>query len=137
MKEIIELDWTKQMNEIYDDIDKHEKEIQLKNKVALEFVKQNIDYDIEILELDCMSWNHIDYIEIEKTDYKSCAYPNSNYYIEKGNSSIKYLEYFEDCNNKKIQILIYQTCGYTGDDYSGFLLYPLTNNKYWKISFEC
>lgn len=32
---------------------------------------------------------------------------------------------------------VWQTTGYICDDYSGFLLFPLSNGKYLKVSYSC
>lgn len=32
---------------------------------------------------------------------------------------------------------IWQTCGIMGDDYYGYLLFPLKNGKYFKVNYAC
>ncbi len=34
-------------------------------------------------------------------------------------------------------IYIWQTTGYLGDDYSGWILLPLSDGRYWKIYYNC
>ena len=37
----------------------------------------------------------------------------------------------------KFHNMVWQTTGCCEDDYSGYLLFPLNNGKYWKISYSC
>jgi hypothetical protein len=36
-----------------------------------------------------------------------------------------------------IEYWVWQTVGYCEDDYSGFLLLPMLDGRYWKISYSC
>ena len=44
---------------------------------------------------------------------------------------------FDENNNEIFHELVSQTVGCCEDDYSGFILIPLKNKKYWKISYSC
>ena len=106
------------------------------NNEAIEFVKQNINFDFDLIDFDDLSyWKHEGYVEVEKTDYKNGFYPNYDFYVEKGNpKSHKYMKQDEDEN---FHSMVWQTTGCCEDDYSGFQLFPLSDGRYWKISFEC
>lgn len=79
-------------------------------------------------------------VEVVKSDngfYKNS--PNYKYYEEK-NPRSKVYEYTKtttDTYGNDIEYLVWQTCGYCGDDYSGFLLLPMKNGKYYKIIYSC
>lgn len=106
------------------------------NEKELEFVKANINYDFNLMsEMLEDTWSHIGYFEMEKSNYKSGAYPSYDFYREKDNP--KSLEYMRQDDDGEYHNLVWQTVGCCGDDFSGFLLFPLSNGKYWKISFEC
>jgi hypothetical protein len=44
----------------------------------------------------------------------------------------------EDQQIRKVDhYYVWQTVGYWGDDYSGFMLFPLNDGRYFKVSFSC
>ena len=51
-----------------------------KNIEALEYVKTMIDYDVEMMELDDIDWDHVGYVEVEETDHKCNLYPKNYKY---------------------------------------------------------
>jgi len=78
-------------------------------------------------------------VEIELTDYKSGSYPNHEFYQIKNDDEDKrfYMKQYEESEIDFDHNLVWQTTGYLGDDYSGFLLLPLGDNKYLKCSYSC
>ena len=112
-----------------------EEEIRLAIKVnELEYVKNHIDYDFDLIEEFLMDdWMHDSYVEVEETDYKNGFYPSYTFYKEKVNE--KSLLYMKQDEEGKYHNMVWQTD--IEDDYSGFLLFPLNDGRYWKISYSC
>lgn len=131
---------SKEFDKMMRDFAKEEK-IRLENDKIIkdkeiEYVKNHIDYDFELIEEFLIDeWMHESYVEVEETDYKSCAYPSYTFYKEKDNE--KSLLYMKQDEEGKYHNMVWQTTGFCEDDYSGYLLFPLNNGKYWKISYSC
>ncbi len=121
------------MYAFYKDMREQDNKREESNKAALEFVKQNIDYDIDLIELEDISWQHEGYVEVEKSNYKNGFYPNHDFYTEKGEK----VQYMRQDDEGTYHNMVYQTTGFLEDDFSGSMLFPLTNGKYWKISYYC
>ena len=137
-----ELEIEKTMNDAFSEMAKFEKQQEEINKKELEYVKSNIDYDFDFIQeiLNDVNWQHDSYVEIEKTDYKSNSYQNYDFFIIKGDfNGMKFMKQpqFDENNNEIFHELVWQTVGCCEDDYSGFILIPLKNQKYWKISYSC
>lgn len=137
------------INDIYEDLNYYyeqmhidELEIQKINDEAIKFVKENISYSFDHIEemLDGNDyWKSEGYTTLEISEYKCGAYPRHTFYIESGvEKSLQYMRQ-DDNDEDDYHNLVWQTEGYFGDDYSGYLLFPLSNghNQYWKISFSC
>jgi hypothetical protein len=105
-----------------------------KNNAAVMFVKDNISYDFDLIELDDLDWQHIGYVEVEETDEKESGYSDYKFYYEKGDRKLKYMRQDDEGDYHN---LVWQTVGYLGDDYSGYLLFPLKDGRYWKILYSC
>lgn len=60
----------------------------------------------------------------------------SNVYI---NFTTELETYDENCEyeGEKINYWVWQTVGHLGDDYSGYLLLPLSDGRYWKVGYSC
>lgn len=101
------------------------------NKDALEYVQLHIDYDIELMRLDGLNWNHVGFVEAEITDHKNRFYSDTNFYVEKE----KYDIYYARHDNGNYHELIH-SCTDCGDINQGFCLFPLTDGRYWKIEFH-
>ena len=133
------------MDAYFEEINRINKETEKINTEAIEYVKTMIDYDfdnIEELLYDDEWWRSMDYVEVIKSDYKNCFYPSHDHYKEvnppKGMEHIEYMRQ-DDSEYNTFHNLVYQRNGGYGaeDSYSGFVLFPLTDGKYWKIKFEC
>jgi hypothetical protein len=112
------------------------------NEEAIEFVKKHINYDFDLMELDGIEWKHEGYVQVEKSDYKSCFYPSHDFYKIKGDVSYSVLfgediDYMRQDDNGEFHSLVWQKTGACEDNYSGYLLFPLNNGYYWKISYWC
>lgn len=78
-------------------------------------------------------------VEIEKIDYKSCAYPDHEFYIIKGDKSKKkFMKQFETDEEYFDHNLVWQTNDtYVEDSYHGDILFPITNEKYLHCTYYC
>lgn len=82
-------------------------------------------------------WSILGMVDIELTEEQKHGYPrhqcarikddDCKHLYMKTNSDVKYINHY----------YVWQTTGYLGDDYSGFVLYPLKNERYLKISYSC
>jgi hypothetical protein len=83
--------------------------------------------------------------EIKLTDEKKSGYPNYQCCRIDGDSLLymHHKSYLETLNEEskyegeEIEYYVWQTSGYCGDDYSGFLLIPLSDGRFWKVSYSC
>jgi len=131
-----------QLQFYWDDVqEEHQKQLEL-NSREIENVKTLIDYNFSFIEEyleDNDWWNHSGYVEVELSDYKSCAYPSYDFYIEKGFKNVMHCMRQDDSEDDTFHCLVYQSDGGYGaeDSYFGYLLFPLTNGKYWKIEYSC
>jgi hypothetical protein len=78
------------------------------------------------------SWGIDGIVELELTDEKKSGY-SKDYQCARIKEERGYL--YTDWNGKGV--FNWQQTGYLGDDYSGYLLYPLKNGKYLKVSYSC
>jgi len=121
------------MKAYYADLKIEDERIAALNSEAIEFVKANIKYDFDFIDLEDISWKHEGYVEVEESDYKNGFYPNHKFYKVKGEK----LNYMRQDDDGEFHNMVWQTTGACEDDYSGFQLFPLSNGKYWKISYYC
>lgn len=77
-------------------------------------------------------WGIEGIIELELTNEKKSGY-SKDYQCARIKGERGYL--YTDWNGEGV--FNWQQTGYLGDDYSGYLLYPLKNGKYLKISYSC
>ena len=122
-----------EMNQFFDEMKIEDERNAALNAKAIEFVKSNINYDFDLINLDDVDWNHVGYVEVEKSTWKSGAYPSYDFYTEKGGN----MQYMKQDDDGEFHNMVWQTTGHCEDDYSGFQLFPLSNGKYWKVSYYC
>ena len=123
---------------------KREEEIEREKFVkALDYFKENIDYPFQLLEDNDFeledffenNYSHIGYCHIKEIEYRNAFHPNIKCYkiVEDDLNIDKVFERYDDVD---FHYLVYQTCGYLDDDYSGYLLFPMKDDKYWVVSFS-
>jgi hypothetical protein len=83
-------------------------------------------------------WTPLEIVEIYHTDEKLSGYSNyAHVRIKDDPDNLLYIVH----NEKEIRGIdhycVWQTVGYCDDDFSGYLLYPLNNGKYFKVSYSC
>lgn len=98
----------------------------------------NVNPLYKYLNQDLEFWYPLGIVEIYNVDEKRSGYSNYQHVRIKDDKDnhlymvqpfIDVIGIDHDC--------VYQEVGYLGDDYSGYLLYPLTNGKYFKIEYTC
>lgn len=134
----------KPMSEIEKEVYAEVAEIEAKRLETCErelaFVKDNIDYPIELImeELEDLDfWEHVSYVQMEKTDQKESGYQSFDFYVEPGDRcGSLYMKQDEDATGYH-KLIMQWSVGDSGDSWSGFLLFPLKDGNYWKISYSC
>lgn len=138
------------LDEYYEYLSK-EKE---KFNTALDYYKENCiipfeeTEDLEIMDFESGDFFHVGYCEVIKTDYKNLWYPNAEYYKivnfkseEEEEEKINSKDRFKSFNFQKVKesndfySLVWQQTGCCEDDYSGYILFPMKDNKYWVVNF--
>lgn len=83
------------------------------------------------MEEDNDNWNIEGIVEIELTDEKRSGYSREHRCARiKGERGYLYTDWGRGVFN-------WQTVGMMGDDFSGYLLYPLKDGRYLKTSYSC
>jgi hypothetical protein len=130
-----------------EDLDRHysdiyEEEVRKEKKLISEYKRKlkgliNISGLFKFLE-ENDHWTPMGIVDIKLTDEKSSGYSTYQHarivddpkpYLYKKNPSdeVKGIDHY----------YVWQTTGYLDDDYSGFLLFPLKDGKYFKVSYSC
>lgn len=124
------------MEECYRAMDEfYEQENALKNewKEKLKGLVNVEDLYSDLSEND--SWSPIGIVEVQETDEKRPNYPNHECGRIKGEKTL-YMKI--ECDLTDINhCYVWQQVGMMGDDYSGYLLYPLKGGKYFKVNYSC
>lgn len=85
-------------------------------------------------------------VEIEETDERTSAYPQYKHCRIKNTDDRRLYVHHTDTletlveskhDGEPVEYWVWQTTGYCGDDYSGYLLLPMLDGRYWKISYSC
>lgn len=100
---------------------------------AVNYVKKNIDYPFEYISeylADCSYTKHIGYVKVERLNFSK-----NEYSIVDEDKSYPLFERQNDNSENAFHCLVYQETTFE-DDYRGYLLFPLKNNKYWLIYFN-
>lgn len=150
---------TKQENENYeeilDDYYNYLKEENDKLQNAFEYYKKNSlipfdkienfdEYD-ELFDFENGDYFHIGYCTVEKSNYKNGFRPNAEYFkikeCEFENKDLAHYSaqfyYFLKVyhGERKFHTLVWQTTTCCEDDYSGYILFPIKDGRYWIVSF--
>lgn len=84
------------------------------------------------------NWDIEGIVDIVLTDEKAHGYPDFQCARIKDEKYFLYMKSKPDYGVKYINhYYVWQQTGYCGDDYSGWLLFPLKNGKYLKMSYNC
>jgi len=95
----------------------------------------NVTGLFEWLTEDHDGWSPLGIVEIVKTDKQKSGYPKHECCYIKGGSDL-FMKC--DCDVPKIKYYyVVQQTGMMGDDYSGELLLPLKDGRYFHVSYSC
>jgi hypothetical protein len=87
---------------------------------------------------DNIDWVPEEIVDIELTNDKSFGYGSYQHARIVGDESRRlYLKNNCDEIRKVNHYYVWQISGSCEDDYSGFMLFPLKNGKYFKVSYSC
>ena len=114
---------------------------------AFDFYKENCIVrfdeieDLEIMDFEDGEYYHIGYCTVTKCEYKNGQKPKREIFeVKDCESDLK--ENLEDLLFEKqweadgFYILLFQREGYCGDDCSGYVLYPMKDDRYWIVKFS-
>lgn len=92
---------------------------------------------IAYMEEDHDGWTPVAVVELEQTEDREPCYKDYPHCRIKGDESRRlYLRM--DREEPFGHYYVWQTTGYMGDDYSGWLLFPLPEDgKYLQVSYSC
>jgi hypothetical protein len=125
-------EWTKEMDNFY----KLDKRIKNKWKRDLKGLI-NITGLFKYLDEDG-SWYPIGIVDIIETDEKRIGYSAYRHVrIVDDEDHLLYIIIDTDDIRKVSHYAVWQTTGYLGDDFSGYMLFPLSNGKYFKVGYSC
>ena len=84
-------------------------------------------------------WAPLNIVEIQLTDEKRSGYSQYQHArIIDDKDKLLYLQTdISDEIRKVSHYYVWQTVGVCEDDYSGYLLFPLKDGKYFKVSYSC
>lgn len=88
---------------------------------------------------DGHEWSPESIVEIVMTDEKLSGYQTYQHArIIKDTDKLLYMKTSFDEGPRGIQYYyVWQTSGMLGDDYSGYILFPLNDGKFFKVSYCC
>ncbi len=85
-------------------------------------------------------------VEIFEVPEKSGGYSNYRHCRIKGDESLLYMHHTDtietfdeesEYEGEEIEYWVWQTTGYMDDDYSGFILLPMLDGRFWKVGYSC
>lgn len=134
--------------EMYDDL---WKEFAEEEKIEMEKIRKiKDDFKNQLKGLINVTglWKHLDemdgwmpeaIVEIKLTDEKLRDYPNHE--CARVVNCEDHLLYMKTTCDEPIRGIkyyyVWQRTGYMGDDYSGYLLYPMSDGRFFKVSYNC
>jgi hypothetical protein len=130
-----EYDYSKEWAEIAETENKHWKEIQHKKDAYKESLRPILNVDKVYDYLNEMSWEpeglvHVRIIKKEPT--------GRHIAIDVEEKNRQFTRQDEDVEESGVDhVYCWQTGGYTGDDYSGWLLIPLSDGRYFRVNYSC
>ena len=110
-----------------------------KNKNAFKEQLQGlapVDELFEWLNNDHDGWHPIAVVEIETTDKQMPGYPSHECCTIKGSNTLFMKTSFDEVEGMDFYY-VWQVTGMMGDDYSGELLLPLSDGRYFQVSYSC
>lgn len=137
--------WEKLMDEVYDAEAKLNKKNHKEFLKALKFYKKHINFSLKNDDFEDSILNDTNE---EGGRYSHIGYCNVEKVIKNGRTFYKLIDddrqkyninvYFERQENKDCGYheLVWQTAGYSGDDYEGYILFPMNDGRYWIVEFR-
>lgn len=85
--------------------------------------------------------SHIGYVKVQKVETTPYhEYPSNEYFKiipQEGFDERIFKFSFVKFGEGNDHWLVWQTCGYSGDDYSGFMMFPMRDGIYWLVDYSC
>lgn len=97
--------------------------------------------DLEIMEFYGGDFYHIGYCTVIESAYKHPSKKNAEYFEIKDvegevPDGIRHLIFEKQDESENFHVLIWQTAGRLEDDYSGYVLYPMKDGRYWIVKYD-
>lgn len=119
---------------IHEEVMREIEEMTNKMNTAIAIVKTQIDYDFEKIQdilVGCTVIEDCGFVDIDMF-----TKDNKEFCYELQDKDKEHLYEKQDTDGI-FHNLVYQRTGVCEDDYYGFLLFPLRDGNYWKVSYEC
>ena len=126
----------KTIDEVYKEERRRDKKLKNKFKKELKGLI-NVTGVFKYLD-DNLYWWPEDIVEIELSDkYESGYRDHQHAKVINDKHNKLYMKVPMDEIRNVDHYYVWQTCGYMGDDYSGWMLFPLKNGKYFRVYYNC
>lgn len=134
--------------DLLEDYIRQEMEEKNKFKKALSFYKDNCIVpfdkisDLDIMDFEGGDFYHVGYCNVKKTDINKPYAPSNEYFSIQNsdtgeNDEIIYkLHFVKQDENEYFHTLVWQTTISCEDDYTGYILFPMKDGKYWIVRFD-
>lgn len=127
------------MSDAYKEVERELDKVEKEKKLWKQKLKGLININGLFRYLNEMeSWYPYGFVEIYETDEKISGYKSYQHVrIKNDNDRLLFMKQPESEIRGIDHCCVWQTVGYLGDDYSGYLLYPLKNGLYFKVGYSC
>lgn len=131
------------LDKIYEELAKESYERKINFLKAYKHYLLNSDSNREFIKemiRDCEA-SHIGYVRVQKVETTLYhEYPSNEYFKiipQEGLDERIFKLSFVKFGESNDHWLVWQTCGYSGDDYSGFMMFPMRDGTYWLVDYSC
>lgn len=131
------------LDKIYEELAKESYERKINFLKAYKHYLLNSDSSRELIKemIRGCEASHIGYVKVQKVETTSYhEYPSNEYFKiipQEGLDERVFKLSFVKFGESNDHWLVWQTCGYSGDDYSGFMMFPMRDGIYWLVDYSC
>lgn len=131
------------LDKIYEELAKESYERKINFLKAYKHYLLNSDLSREFVKemIRGCEVSHIGYVKVQKVETTPYhKYPSNEYFkivSQEGIDERVFKFSFVKFGEGNDHWLVWQTCGYSGDDYSGFMMFPMRDGTYWLVDYSC
>lgn len=131
------------LDKIYEELAKESYERKINFLKAYKHYLLNSDSNREFIKemIRGCEASHIGYVRVQKVETTLYhEYPSNEYFKiipQEGLDERIFKLSFVKFGESNDHWLVWQTCGYSGDDYSGFMMFPMRDGIYWLVDYSC